>query len=101
MLLSDAMYKSFDLSLTDAEKAGRKAETTLVAITKAEFNAAKLVGNVATITVDFLSEQVHLIRNPQGVILEGNPSLHEPVEDRWVFSRNLANTDPNWKIIET
>ena len=101
MLLSDAMYKSFDLSLTDAETAGRKLDNTLVAIKSAEFQDVKLSGTTATITVDFLSEQIHLIRDPNGIILEGNPSQEEQVEDRWVFTRNLANTDPNWTIVET
>lgn len=101
MLLSDAMYKSFDLSLKDAEKEGRHADTTLVAITKAEFIDARVRGTTATITIDFESEQIHLIRDAEGTILEGNPSQEERVEDRWVFERNLTNSDPNWKIIET
>lgn len=101
MLLSDAMYKSFDLSLTDAESANRYPDTTLVAIKKAEFMDAKVKGTVATITIDFTSEQIHLIRDRDGTILEGNPSQEELVEDTWVFERNLTSADPNWKIIET
>ena len=101
MLLSPAMYKSFDASLTDAKTANRIAETTLVSLQKAEFIDAKLSGTTATLTVDFLSEQIHLIRNSDGTILEGNPSLQEHVEDRWIFSRNLASSNPNWTVIET
>jgi len=101
LLLSDDIYKSFDGSLARAQSEGRIQDTTLLAISKADMQDAKLKGNIATITVDFLSEQVHLIRGLDGAIIEGNPSQQEPVEDRWVFTRNLANSDPNWKIIET
>ena len=101
MLLSDDIFKSFDLSMKDAEEANRFPDTTLVAITKAEFADAKVKGNVATITIDFESEQIHLIRDRDGTILEGNPSQEERVEDQWVFQRTLTNNDPNWKVIET
>lgn len=101
MLLSPELYKSFDQSLTDARAAGRINATTLVAITKADITEAKLSGTVATITVDFVSEQIQLIRDPEGKILEGDPSEQHRVEDNWVFTRNLASADPNWKIIES
>lgn len=101
MLLSTDMYKSFDLSLSDAEKDKRFNDTTLTAISKATIANAKLSGGMATITVDFSSEQIHLIRDENGVILEGNPSEQHLVEDQWVFTRDLKNTNPNWSIIET
>jgi predicted lipid-binding transport protein (Tim44 family) len=100
-LLSPEMAKSFLLSLDDAEKEKRFNDTTLVAITKAEISTAKLVGNMATIAVDFVSEQIHLIRDGEKNILEGNPSEQLRVEDAWIFTRNLSSASPNWLIIET
>jgi len=101
MLLSDALYKSFDGAITTEQAEGKRNETTLIAITKASIADAKLTGQVATMTVDFTSEQIHLVRNLAGDIVEGNPSEQVAVEERWVFTRNLSNSDPNWKIIET
>lgn len=101
MLLSDDMYKSFALSLEDAEKDKRFNDTTLVAITKATIKSARLVGTQATITVDFTSEQIHLIRDENGAILEGNASEQNVVEDEWVFTRDLKSASPNWMIVET
>ena len=101
MLLSDALYHQFDRAIAAEEAEGRRNETTLLAITKSTISQATLTGQVATITVDFTSEQVHLVRNNAGDIVEGNPSDAVKVEERWVFTRTLTNTDPNWKIIET
>ena len=101
MLLSPDMYKSFALSLEDAKTEKRYNDTTLIAITKADITSAKLVGNLATIAVDFVSEQIHLIRNEEGTIIEGDPSAQLKVEDSWVFTRNLSSSSPNWTIIET
>jgi predicted lipid-binding transport protein (Tim44 family) len=101
MLLSDAMYKSFDLSLIDAEKEKRFSDTTLLAINKATISNAKLVGNLALLTVDFVSEQIHLIRDESGAIIEGNASARQVVEDQWVLTRDMKSSSPNWTIIET
>jgi predicted lipid-binding transport protein (Tim44 family) len=101
MLLSDAMFKSFALSLDDAEKEKRFNDTTLLAITKATISKATLVGTTATLTVDFTSEQIHLVRDAAGVILEGDVSARQVVEDEWVFTRDMKSTSPNWTIVET
>jgi predicted lipid-binding transport protein (Tim44 family) len=101
LLLADALYKNFDSSITNNRSMGRVVDTTLVAITKADIADAKLSGTTAIIAVDFTSEQIHLVRDTDGKIIEGAPSQEDRVEDHWVFSRNLTNTDPNWKIIES
>lgn len=101
MLLADPIYKEFKASLDANEKDGRKADTTLVAIVKAEIADAKLRGNKATIAVDFVSEQIPLVRDKSGAIVEGDASAQEAVEDQWVFERNLASSDPAWKVIDT
>lgn len=101
MLLSPTIYASFSASIEAEEKTGRRSESTLLAIVKAEIAAARLLGNTATIAVDFLTEQVPLVRNLSGQVVEGDPSHQEAIEDRWVFERNLASNSPDWKIIET
>ncbi len=101
MLLSDRIYKEFKQSLDANEKEGRKVHSTLVAIVKADVAAAKLRGNKATITVDFLSEQIPLVRNVAGEVIEGNISQQEAIEDQWTFERDLKSNDPAWKVIET
>lgn len=101
MLLSDRIYKEFKAALDANEKEGKKAHTTLVAIVNATITDVVLRGNKATLTVDFQSEQIPLVRNKDGDIIEGNASHQEAIEDQWVFERNLASADPNWKVIET
>lgn len=101
MLLSDAIYQEFDTALKEGEAAGRKTETTLVAINSAVPQSATLTGMNASVTVTFISEQIHLVRDGEGTIIEGDASREQKVEDSWTFTRNLASSDPNWKIIET
>jgi predicted lipid-binding transport protein (Tim44 family) len=101
MLLSDSLYKSFEQSLKDEESAKRFTDTTLVAISNAWVKEAKLNGTQATLSVEFVSDQIHLMRDAAGAIVEGDASAQNKVEDQWVFTRDLKSTSPNWTIIDT
>lgn len=100
-LLSPELYVSFDRGLTQEESDKRYTDTTLVSIEEATFTTAKLEGSKATLAVNFTSEQVHLVRDEHGTILEGNPSAQSKVEDHWVFTRDMKSNSPNWLIVET
>jgi predicted lipid-binding transport protein (Tim44 family) len=101
MLLSDEIYREFEASLAALEAEGKKQQTTLLAIVESTITEAELFGARARITVKFVSEQVHLVRDAEGEIVEGDPSQQEAVEDSWVFERTLTSGDPAWKVIET
>ena len=101
MLLSKEIYQQFDAALTAQEEKGQKEHTTLVAILESRITDAALNGNKARITVELTSEQIRLLRDDDGAIVEGDASIQEAVDDEWVFERNLAAADPAWKVIET
>lgn len=101
MLLAPDVYKNFEAVLKEQEASGRIAHTTLVAIRKAELETASITGNNAAIAVAFESSQIHLVKDKDGAIIEGNPSAEERVSDRWVFTRDVRASAPDWKISET
>ena len=101
MLLSDELYRNFAGEADARAASDRRAETTLVAVTSKSIASATLTGNTARIAVDYLSEQINLVRDREGKIVEGDPSEIHHVEDQWVFERDVTSKNPNWKIIET
>ncbi len=101
MLLDKPLYQQFADAIKKDEEKGEKNETTLVAITKAEITEAKLVGNKATVTVSFTSDQIQITRDKDGNIIAGDASEEIEIDDTWRFSRDLKSSDPNWTIIDT
>lgn len=101
MLLSEPLYKDFTAEIETRSSQERRTETTLVSIISKDIAGASLSGTLARITVKFISEQIAVVRNAKGDIVEGNPSEAQHVEDEWVFERDIASKNPNWKIIET
>jgi len=97
-LLSKEVYDKFAQEIAARNLPGEKHETTLIAVTSADIIKAALDGKTASITVKFSSEQVDVTKNDQSEIIAGDPSHIAEVEDVWTFSRNLASTDPNWKL---
>jgi predicted lipid-binding transport protein (Tim44 family) len=101
VLLSDDILATFSKELEARESEDNKTETTLISVKAKGITQASLNGSVARISVDFASEQIVVVRNSDGDIVEGSASEVEDVEDNWVFERNVTSKNPNWKIIET
>jgi predicted lipid-binding transport protein (Tim44 family) len=101
MLMSDTIFRQFSRELDGRDGQENKSETTLVSVTPKEITHAALEKNTARFTVRFESEQVTVVRNPKGDIVEGDPSELHHSEDQWVFERDVTSKNPNWKIIET
>jgi predicted lipid-binding transport protein (Tim44 family) len=101
MLLSNELLESFMANIKELKAKGHTQETTLIVIRNAELVGAVMNGAIVTMTVRFVSEQVTLIRDKAGKIVEGNPSQVDVVEDVWSFERDMRSTDPNWKLVAT
>lgn len=101
MLLSDPLSQHFNQELDERGEHENKTETTLVSVKAKDITGAVMDKTTARLTVHFESEQVTVVRDSKGAIVEGNPSDIHHVEDYWVFERDTTSKNPNWKIIET
>jgi predicted lipid-binding transport protein (Tim44 family) len=101
MLLSERLYEEFSAEMAARNTDGGKSETTLVAVDAKDITEAELIGTIAHVTVHFVTEQVIVVRDAQGDIIEGDPSEIHAIEDKWTFERDVTSKNPNWKVIET
>jgi predicted lipid-binding transport protein (Tim44 family) len=101
MLLSSDLYAQFDAEIQARTSADTTTETTLVSITAKDITRASLSGNIARLTVSYASEQVSVVRDKDGKVIEGNPSEIDQVIDEWTFERDITSRSPNWTIIDT
>jgi predicted lipid-binding transport protein (Tim44 family) len=101
MLLDKPIYDTFVNEIEAREKSAEKTEITLVSAKAREIAQAGLSGNIARLAVQFDSEQVSLVKNAAGEIIQGNASDLHIMDDEWVFERDVTSKSPNWKIIET
>ncbi len=100
-LLGPSLYKDFEAAITQREQAGETLETTVASIKSASIGDVRLEGTIATITVEFITDQVKVVRDSTDTVIEGDPHRIETLTDLWVFSRDVRSPDPNWHLIAT
>ena len=100
-LLSNDVYGDFAGAIEEREGAGQTLETTMVGITEAAIIEAELQGRTAFSTIKFVSEQVNVVRDSDGEVVEGDPSHVTKITDIWTFARNTRSRDPDWTLVAT
>jgi predicted lipid-binding transport protein (Tim44 family) len=97
-LLSDETFAAFDSAITARSSAGQTQRTEIRSIEHAAIEQAELRGTIANITVRFVSDQINITTGPDGAPVAGTDSVME-ITDLWTFERNLAVSDPTWRLI--
>jgi predicted lipid-binding transport protein (Tim44 family) len=100
-LLDGPTFASFEAAIRGRVERKEKAETTLIGFEASDISGAELQGTNANVTVRFVSEQINVLRNVEGQIIDGNPNEVQKVIDLWTFRRDTKSSDPNWLLIKT
>jgi predicted lipid-binding transport protein (Tim44 family) len=100
-LLADDVFAGFASAIDQRAADARSLDTQLIAVRDASVVEAALNRGIARITVRFESEQVNVVRDRDGQVVEGDPATAEDVVDLWTFERDTASSDPNWTLVAT
>lgn len=100
-LLSDTVYRNFEAAITDRESRGEQLTTEVDAMRGLSFVAASLTGDVASVTVRFVTDQISVLRDRDGTVLDGSPTETVRLTDDWTFSRSISSGNPNWSLVST
>ncbi len=100
-LLSAKVFDLFNKEIETALKEGSYPETTIVAMKESTIEKIEIVRNKVKIFVKFVAEEVNVLKDKEGNIIEGDPSSIQEISDQWVFERDLRSNDPNWIIVAT
>ena len=76
-------------------------ETELVVLKPPKAEAVTVGRHPRAIDVRFQSEQVNVIKNRAGEVIDGDREHVDSVTDIWTFARDLASRDPNWALVAT
>ncbi len=101
-LLAPHVYEAFEEAINARDKAGETMDNEIRSISNADITSAVLdKKNNATVRVKFTSQQVRVIKDKNGVILDGNENYATTLVDEWSFAKDLKNSDPRWMVSET
>ena len=96
-----SIYKDFETQINARIKNNENLDITIIGIKSAQIVSASLKTSIAYISVKFNSEQVQVLKDLKGKIIEGDNNQILTIIEKWTFSKNLKSKDPNWKLVET
>ncbi len=100
-LLDDAVYTPFAAAIDGREAAGQTLDLSLVSLQPPEVLAARLDGKMAFVAVRFRSQQIMVLRDKDGAVVDGSADQVQTVVDDWTFRRDVTASDPNWSLALT
>ena len=101
-LLDERTLKGFEAEISRRREAHEEVGSSLISIDSCDIAEVKILENIANVTVNIVSKQVHFVRNMDtGVVVEGDTSNVSEVNDVWTFARDIGSDDPNWRLVET
>ena len=100
-LLSKDMYDSFVREMERRQNAGHTHEDVVVSIVSQKVTSAELRGNSAAITVQFITEQINVVRDAEGQVVHGSTSKVNVIEDTWKFERDITTAGRRWYLTST
>ena len=100
-LLADEVYGPFAAAIEQRRRTGETLGTELMGIRAVEAVDARLNGPMAEVTARFVSEQVNVVKDSEGRVVEGDPNRVVDVVDVWTFRRDTRSGNPNWQLCAT
>ena len=101
-LVGKTLLKKFKDIIARRKEEGISAETDFIGFNEAIITDAKITkSNLAKISVKFVSEQVNILRDKNGEVLEGDENFIQSITDVWTFECGLNATTPNWLLVST
>ena len=98
-LLSGGIFKMFESQIKIRAKKKENLDVNIIGIKEATITEAILgKGHVASIKVKFSSEQVQVVKNDKGKVIDGDNNQILSIVENWLFSKNLKSNNPNWVL---
>ncbi len=90
MLVNKELLKRIEKVINERKQNGIVTESDLISFVETEIESVNFVDNEkVNLIVKFVSEQVNLLKNADGDIIEGDENYVQTISDVWTFEKSL------------
>ena len=100
-LLNKKVYASFNEVIDYRKKNNITSEVDFICFEKSEIKDVKILKNSIKIIMEFVSQQVNILRSSDGKIIEGDENFIQQITDTWTFERMLNAKTNKWTLVST
>ena len=99
--MENKLVKNFQTVIDERLREKEILKIDIVKMISTQINDAKEINNFLRISVLFESEQIKVLKDKKGTIIDGDQNNSLLVKDLWVFEKEIGSKNLNWKLIET
>lgn len=100
-LLSKKVYKAFSEALDMRKEKNMTSEVDFICFDKKEVKDVKYLEDKVKVIVEFISEQINILRDADGNVIEGDENFVQKITDVWTFERLVNANNNNWLLVST
>lgn len=100
-LMSKKVYDSFNQVIENRKNDNITSEVDFICFEKSEIKDIKRLKNTVKVVVEFVSEQINLLKNKDGEVIEGDENFVQKITDMWTFERPLNAKTNIWTLVST
>ena len=101
MYIDDKLIKNFQLVIDERLQEEESLKINIVKMISIQIKDVKKLNNFLRVSVLFESEQIKVLKDKKGKIIDGDQKKSILVKDLWTFEKKVESHDLNWILVET
>ena len=99
--IDSKLVKSFQSVIDERLEEHETLKIDIIKMNSVQIKNANEKNNFLRVSVLFETEQIKVLLDRKGKIIDGDQKNSILVKDLWVFEKNIQSRDLNWKLVET
>ena len=99
--IDDKLIKSFQLVIDERREEEETLKIEIIKMNSLEIKDVKKLKNFLRVSVLFETEQIKVLKDKKGKIIDGDQRDTILVKDLWTFEKQIQSENLNWKLVET
>ena len=101
MYIDNKLIKNFQLVIDERLKEKETLDINIIKMISIRIEDVKKLKNFLRVSVLFESEQIKVLKDKEGKIIDGDQKKSILVKDLWTFEKKIQSKDLNWILVET
>ena len=101
MYIDSKLNKNFQLVIDERLKEEESLDINIIKTISISIKDVKKLKNFLRVSVLFETEQIKVLKDKKGEIIDGDQKKSILVKDLWTFEKKIQSEDLNWILVET
>ncbi len=101
MYIDDKLIKNFQVVIDERLLEEEILKIDIIKMVSIKIEDVKKLKNFLRVSVLFESEQIKVLEDKKGKIIDGDQNKSILVKDLWTFEKEIQSKDVNWILVET